>query len=103
MIVDVDRSPVDSVVDISPLELICLARAGELDQGGPLGDGDLLHAPRVLHGKVLQLLVQLLAGEVLGHARQVGHLHCVNTLYNKVVQKYLFCKVVSKKDFKKVL
>ena len=80
MIVDVDGAPVDSVVDISPLELIGLARAGELDQGGPLCDGDLLHAARVLHGQVLQLPVQLLASEVLGHTRQVGHLHRVNTL-----------------------
>ena len=80
MVVDVDRATVDSVVHVSSLELICLAGAGELDQGGALGDGDLLHAPRVLQGQVLQLPVQLLAGEVLGDTRQVGHLHCVNTL-----------------------
>ena len=83
MVVDVDRPPIHPVVHISPLELAGLGRAGEPDQGGPLADGDLLHAARVLPGQVLQLPVQLLAGEVLGHTRQVGHLHRVHTLQSK--------------------
>ena len=83
---DVDKLPVDSVGRVAQLELSGLAHCGEGDQGGALGDGDLLHAPHQpslpikLAGNVLQLFVQVRDGEVLGHVRQIGHLHCVSSL-----------------------
>ena len=83
---DADKLPVDSVGRVAQLELSGLAHCGEGDQGGALGDGDLLHAPHQpslpieLAGNVLQLFVQVRDGEVLGHVRQIGHLHCVSSL-----------------------
>ena len=83
---DVDELPVDSVGRVAHLELSGLAHCGEGDQGGALGDGDLLHAPHQpvlpieLVCNVLELFVQVRDGEVLGHVRQIGHLHCVSSL-----------------------
>ena len=56
---------------VAHLELRGLTHSGEHDEGGPLGDGDLLHAPHQpglpsdLVCNILQLFMQISDGEVL--------------------------------------
>ena len=58
---------------VAHLELRCLGHSREHDEGGALGDGDLLHAPHKpglpgdLVCNILQPFVQIRDGEVLRH------------------------------------